>query len=41
MLALVLSGILVTMQNGAELARESWRDDGKVVTSDISAVGRR
>ena len=39
MLALVLSGILVTTQNGTELARESWRDDGKVVTSDIT--GRR
>jgi pimeloyl-ACP methyl ester carboxylesterase len=40
MLALVLSGILV-MQNGAELARESWRDDGKVVTSDITAGGQK
>lgn len=39
MLALVLSGILVTTQNGSELARESWRDDGKVVTSDVSAKG--
>jgi uncharacterized protein len=41
MLALVLSGILVTTQNGTELARESWRDDGKVVTSDITASGRK
>lgn len=41
MLALVLSGILVTTQNGAELAREAWRDDGKVVTSDITAKGRK
>lgn len=41
MLALVLSGILVTTQNGTELARESWRDDGKVVTSDISGGGRK
>ncbi|MCA1663346.1 MAG: alpha/beta hydrolase [Myxococcales bacterium] len=41
MLALVLSGILVTMQNGTELARESWRDDGKVVTSDISGGGQK
>ena len=41
MLALVLSGILVTTQNGTELAREAWRDDGKVVTSDITAGGRK
>ena len=41
MLALVLSGILVTMQNGTELAREKWRDDGKVVTSDISGGGQQ
>src|SRR2546423_4963832 len=41
MLALVLSGILVTTQNGTELAREAWRDDGKVVTSDISGAGRK
>ena len=41
MLALVLSGILVTMQNGAELARESWHDDGKVVTSDITGGGQK
>ncbi len=41
MLALVLSGILVTTQNGAELARESWHDDGNVVTSDISARGQK
>ncbi len=41
MLALVLSGILVTTQNGSELAREAWRDDGKVVTSDITAPGRK
>lgn len=41
MLALVLSGILVTTQNGTEIARESWRDDGKTVTSDISAGGRK
>jgi uncharacterized protein len=41
MLALVLSGILVTTQNGTELAREAWRDDGKVVTSDITGGGRK
>ena len=41
MLALVLSGILVTTQNGAELARESWRDDGNVVTSDVTALGQK
>lgn len=41
MLALVLSGILVTMQNGTELARESWHDDGTVVTSDITGGGRK
>ena len=41
MLALVLSGILVTTQNGTELAREAWRDDGKVVTSDITAGGQK
>jgi pimeloyl-ACP methyl ester carboxylesterase len=40
MLALVLSGVLVTLQNGTEIARESWRDDGKVVTSDVSVMGR-
>lgn len=40
MLALVLSGVLVTLQNGTELARESWRDDGKVVTSDITGMGQ-
>src|SRR4051812_707701 len=41
MLALVLSGILVTTQNGTEIARESWRDDGSVVTSDVSAGGKK
>lgn len=41
MLALVLSGILITTQNGTELAREAWRDDGKVVTSDISVMGQK
>src|SRR6476469_11163148 len=41
MLALVLSGILVTTQNGTELAREQWRDDGKVVTSDITVMGQK
>ncbi|MGZ3405780.1 MAG: alpha/beta hydrolase [Polyangia bacterium] len=41
MLALVLSGILVTTQNGTELARESWRDDGNVVTSEVSAAGQK
>ena len=41
MLALVLSGILVTTQNGTELARESWRDDGQVVTSDINVKGQK
>src|SRR5262245_53041983 len=41
MLALVLSGILVTTQNGTELARESWRDDGKVVQSDITVMGQK
>ena len=41
MLALVLSGILVTTQNGAELGRESWRDDGKVVTSDVTVMGQK
>jgi pimeloyl-ACP methyl ester carboxylesterase len=41
MLALVLSGILVTTQNGTELARESWKDDGTVVTSDVSAGGQK
>lgn len=41
MLALVLSGILVTTQNGNELARESWRDDGKVVTSDVEFMGQK
>jgi pimeloyl-ACP methyl ester carboxylesterase len=41
MLALVLSGILITTQNGTELAREAWRDDGKVVTSDITAMGQK
>ena len=41
MLALVLSGILVTTQNGTELAREAWHDDGTVVTSDITAGGRK
>jgi hypothetical protein len=41
MLALVLSGILVTMQNGAELGREVWRDDGNVVTSNITVMGQK
>lgn len=41
MLALVLSGILVTMQNGTEIGREVWRDDGKVVTSDITVMGQK
>ncbi|MCU1277558.1 MAG: alpha/beta fold family hydrolase [bacterium] len=41
MFALVLSGILVTTQNGAELARESWRDDGNVISSDVSAKGQK
>ncbi len=41
MLALVLSGILVTTQNGTELAREAWRDDGTVVTSDITGGGHK
>jgi pimeloyl-ACP methyl ester carboxylesterase len=41
MLALVLSGILVTTQNGTELAREAWRDDGAVLTSDVSVGGQK
>ncbi|HEX6836195.1 MAG TPA: alpha/beta fold hydrolase [Polyangia bacterium] len=41
MLALVLSGILITTQNGTELAREAWRDDGKQVTSDITVMGQK
>jgi pimeloyl-ACP methyl ester carboxylesterase len=41
MLVLVLTGILVTTQNGTEIAREKWRDDGKVVTSDIDAAGQK
>ncbi|MCU1277963.1 MAG: alpha/beta hydrolase [bacterium] len=41
MLALVLSGILVTTQNGTEIARESWRDDGSVVTSSVSGGGKK
>ena len=41
MLALVLSGILITTQNGTEMAREAWRDDGKVVTSDITVMGQK
>lgn len=41
MLALVLTGILVTTQNGTEIGREAWRDDGKVVTSDITVMGQK
>lgn len=41
MLALVLSGVLVTLQGGNELARETWRDDGKLVTSEIAALGQK
>jgi pimeloyl-ACP methyl ester carboxylesterase len=41
MLALVLSGILITTQNGTEIGREAWRDDGKVVTSDITVMGQK
>jgi pimeloyl-ACP methyl ester carboxylesterase len=41
MLALVLSGILITTQNGTELAREAWRDDGITVKSDISGRGKK
>ncbi|MDB4969112.1 MAG: alpha/beta hydrolase [Myxococcales bacterium] len=41
MLALVLTGILVTTQNGTEIAREKWRDDGVAVTSDIDAAGQK
>jgi pimeloyl-ACP methyl ester carboxylesterase len=37
---LVLSGVLVTYQNGQELGRERWRDDGKTLTSEISFVGK-
>ena len=36
MLPLILSGVLVTLQSGNEIARETWRDDGKVVTSDVT-----
>ncbi|HEY2748961.1 MAG TPA: alpha/beta fold hydrolase [Polyangia bacterium] len=41
MLALVLSGILVTTQNGTELARDHWRDDGNTITSELSGHGNK
>jgi pimeloyl-ACP methyl ester carboxylesterase len=41
MLALVLSGVLVTLQGGNEIAREQWRNDGKVVTSDVTIAGQK
>lgn len=40
MLPLVLSGVLVTMQGGHEIARDVWRDDGKVETSDVQVGGK-
>src|SRR5262249_24633022 len=41
MLALVLTGILVTTQNGTEIARESWRDDGTVGPSEGRGRGKK
>ena len=37
MLPLALAGVLLSLQGGKELARESWRDDGVVIVSDVTA----
>ncbi len=37
MLPLALAGVLLSLAGGKELARESWRDDGVVLVSDVTA----
>jgi alpha-beta hydrolase superfamily lysophospholipase len=39
--ALVLQGVLITYQGGVPIGRETFRDDGKVLRSEIELAGRR